>query len=365
MSKAREIVLRLVSEGTITVEEAEELLDGINGGVEKPFDDILGNKDADPRAGVRAGHGRAREKREKAHERHAEVRERHKEAREKTRETREGRRGSRSSGFEFNFPWEQEDWQWPWEQEDWQWPWEQEGWQWGQASEEEEKPVATVEVPEGAQLSIRVSNGDTVIQGNGQATSLRLVAPDAPGKITAEDGVINISSEGEDVVIEVPENVASIEIMHSVGDVAITKVKADMVAKVSGGNMTVSEFAGKLQASVAGGDASLMGIDSASVEVRTEGGDTNLGLLSSLKEGSILLSGNDDISLRLPSDSQCEISASAGGDIEHSLPPEALEIMEENDNYLSAKLNGGGAEITLSASSGDVNISTVEAVKND
>ncbi len=352
MSKAREIVLRLLSEGTITVEEAEELLDGISKGVEKPFGYIPGSEGADPFvAPTRESTGKAREKREKAHARHAEARERHKEA----REARKGRRGRRGGGFEFNFPWDQEGWEWPWEQEDWQWPWEQDGWT-GQASEEEE-PVATVEVSEGAQLNIRVSGGDMVIQGNGEATSLRLVAPDAPDKITTADGVINISSEGEDVVIEVPENVAVMEIMHSGGDVAIVKMAADVAAKVSGGDMAVSEFAGKFQASVSGGDASL-NISSASVEVRAEGGDINLSLLSSLKEGAILLSGNGDISLSLPSDSQCEISASAGEDIEHSLSLEALEIMEENDNYLSAKLNGGGAEVTLSASSGDVSIST-------
>lgn len=359
MSKAREIVLRLLSEGTITVEEAEELLDNINGGVEKPFGDILASRGTEPRTGVRAGHERAREKREKAHERHAEARERHKEAQEKTREARRGRRGGQSSGFQFNFPWDQEGWEWPWEQENWQWPWEQDGWLGKQVSEEEEEePVATVEAPEGAPLNIKVSGGDTVIQGNGQTTSLRLVAPDAPDKITVEDGVINISSEGEDIVLEVPENVASIEIMHSGGDVAIVKVKADLVAKVSGGDMAVSEFAGKLQASMEGGDVVLSGINSTSVEVQIEGGDAVLSMTSPVKEGSIILTGNDDIALVLPSDSQCEISASAGGDIEHSLPTEALEVIEENDNYLNAKLNGGGTEITLSSSSGDVSIST-------
>ena len=39
MSKAREIVLRLVAEGKITVEEAEEVLDGINGGIGMSYTD--------------------------------------------------------------------------------------------------------------------------------------------------------------------------------------------------------------------------------------------------------------------------------------------------------------------------------------
>ena len=142
---------------------------------------------------------------------------------------------------------------------------------------------------------------------------------------------------------------------------AILKLETDMVAKVSGGDMVVSEFAGKIQASVEVGDATLRYIglcpdSSASVEVRVEGGDADLNLLSPVREGSIILSGSDDISLELPADSQCEISAAAGGEIENSLPPEALEIIEENDKYLNAKLNGGGVKITLCANTGDVSV---------
>ncbi len=222
--------------------------------------------------------------------------------------------------------------------------------------------MTALEVPESARLKIRVSGGDLAIRGCGEETSLRLMVPNAPGKITAEDGVIYISSAGGDVVMEVPESVASMEIAHSGGDVAIAELEADMIAKVSGGDMVVSEFVGKIQAAVEGGDATLRDIKSTSVEVRADGGDVDLNIISPVKEGTIILSGNDDISLQLPSDSQCEISAAAGGDIEHSLPQEALEIMEESDNYLNAKLNGGGAEITLSANTGDVSIETVETV---
>ncbi|MFC1716404.1 DUF4097 family beta strand repeat-containing protein, partial [Candidatus Poribacteria bacterium] len=193
----------------------------------------------------------------------------------------------------------------------------------------------------------------------GQTASLNIIAPEANKQIASEGREISISSAGDDVVIEAPTNVTSIELAQSGGDAAILKLEADMVAKVSGGDMTISEFTGKIQASVEGGDAVLSGISSTSVEVRTEGGDTNLNMLAPIEEGSIILSGNDDISLVLPAESKCEISASAGGDIENSLPQEALEIIEEKDNYLNVKLNGGGAEITLASSSGDISVGTV------
>ena len=344
MSKASEVVLRLVAEGKITVEEAEELLDAIEGGAKEPFDGFFRG----------AGSGKARERHEEARGRARQARERAAEAKERAKRAARSRRGGYGGGFEFNFPWDDPDWQWPWEQEGWQWPWEQGGWQWGGAEESK----SAVEVPAGAQLRINVTGGDLAIKGNGETASLNIFAPEASSQVSTENGAIHISSAGGDVMIEVPENVASMEIAHSGGDATIAELETDIIAKVSGGDMVISEFTGKLQASVEGGDATLRQINSTSVEVRTEGGDTDLSMLSPVEEGSILLSSSDDISLQLPSESQCEISAAAGGDIEHSLPPEALEIIEESDNYLNAKLNGGGAEITLSANTGDVSIST-------
>ena len=48
------------------------------------------------------------------------------------------------------------------------------------------------------------------------------------------------------------------------------------------------------------------------MEVKANGGDAYLSMLSPVEEGSIILSSSDDISLVLPADSRCEISATAG-----------------------------------------------------
>ena len=213
-----------------------------------------------------------------------------------------------------------------------------------------------MDVPESAQLRIKVDGGDLSIRGNAEVSSLKLVVPGAVSKITAEEGVINISSDGEDVVIEVPERVASIEVSQNGGDMILRKVEADLTAKVAGGDMVISGLAGAIQASVEGGDSRITDTRSTSVEVRTQGGDTLLSMIDPVQNGSIILSGTDNISLILPKDSQCQISASTQGNIAHSLPREELEIAEENENFLNAELNGGGADITLSSSSGDISI---------
>ena len=347
MSKAREIVLRLVADGKISVEEAEELLDAIEDGAEEPFAGFLRDQGA--------RRGRANSERGKAQQAQTKARQRAAEAREKAK-AQPGRTGhsgyKRDFDFKFNFPWDQPDWQWPWEQEGWQWLWEQGSWQ----GERTQEHVSELEVPKAAQLKINVNGGDLTIQGNGQEASMRFVAPNAASQITTQDGVILVSSAGDDVVVEVPENVASIEIAQNGGDLVVGKLEAGVTAKVAGGDMVISEVTGEILASVEGGDARLTGIRSTAVEVQANGGDTHLSMPSPVNEGSVILSSSDDISLELPSDSQCEISAAAGGDIEHSLPADATEIIEERDNYLSAKVNGGGAEITLSANSGDIKI---------
>jgi len=330
MNKARETILRLVSEGKISVEEAEEILDAIEGASGSPFGSFFGGKRAE--AGPRA----------------------------RTRATTPGK--GRQYEYKFNFPWDQPGWQWPWDRHDWQWPWEQSDWRWPWEGPGGGESTSMFEVPEEAQLKIRNAGGDLTIRGTDEA-SLRLIAPRATSKVTTDDNVVHISSAGADLTMEVPARVVSMEVAQSGGDMIGQELKTDLVAKVVGGDMSISRANGKLQASVEGGDISLADIESTEVEVRTDAGDISLNMLPAVKEGSVSLSSDSgDISLVLPPDSQCQISASApNGEISHTLPPESVEIIDETDTYLNAELNGGGAEFVLSAKMGDITIKASNA----
>jgi len=329
MNKARETILRLVAEGKISVEEAEELLEAIEGASGGPFANFFGGKRAE--AGPRA---RARARRPEG-----------------------DRQYEHKYDYRFNFPWDQPDWQWPWERHGWQWPWERPDWQWPWERPSDAKSTSMFEVPEEAQLKIRNAGGDLTIRGTDE-TSLRLSGASAASKVATEDKVVYISSTGTDLAIEVPAKVASMEIAQNGGDMVAQTLNADLVARVAGGDMSISKATGKLQASVEGGDISLADIESTEVGVRTDAGDIFLNMLPAVKEGSISLSSdNGDISLVLPPDSQCEISASApNGSVSRTLPPESAEIVDETDTYLNVRLNGGGAEIVISAGMGDINI---------
>ena len=333
MNKPREIILRLVADGKITVEEADELLDAIERGKEDFFTDLFGKEPA-RRAGQEAARARAR-----------------------ARVSRPRRRPASERGPQFNFPWQETDWQWPWNNPDWQWPWESPDWKWPWGKPDVRGPASTLEVPDEAQLKIRADGGDLRIRST-DGELLKFANPRAASVIGTEDKTIHISSQGNDLGIEVPAKIVSMEIALRGGDLKVQDLKSELAANVAGGDMDISRATGNIQASIDGGDIHLADIQSGEVEARTDSGDIYLNILPAVEEGSIVLSSESgDISLFLPPDSRCQISASVpGGEISHNLPPESVESADEAEKSLSAKLNDGGADIVLSTETGDISI---------
>ena len=367
MNKPREIILRLVADGKITVEEADELLDAIERGKEDFFTDLFGKEQA-RRSAQKAAKARAKTYYD-AHRPGAEGRARQEatRARERARATRPRRRPDHERGTGFNFPWQETDWQWPWNNPDWQWPWESPDWKWPWDKPEGPGPKPTLEVPEEAQLKIRVDGGDLRIRGT-DGDLLRFANPRAASLIGTEDKVIQISVQGNDFGMEVPAKVVSMEIALRDGNLKVQSLKSELAANVAGGDIDISRATGNIQISVDGGeDIRLADIESREVEARTDSGDIYLNMLlnsgriympPAVEETSVVLSSESgDISLFLPPDSRCQISASApGGEISHNLPPEWVESTDEAEKNLSAKLNDGGADIVLSTETGDISI---------
>lgn len=365
MNKPREIILRLVADGKITVEEADELLDAIERGKEDFFTDLFGKEQAS-RAKQEAAKARAKMYYD-AHRPGAEGRARQEATRARARTGRSGRRSTGERGPQFNFPWQETDWQWPWNNPDWQWPWESPDWRWPWDKPEGPGPKPTLEVPEEAQLKIRADGGDLRIRST-DGELLRFANPRATSLIGTEDKTIYISSQGNDLGMEVPVKVVSMEIALTGGDLKVQDLKSELAANVAGGDVEISRATGNIQVSVDGGeDIHLADIESKEVEARTDSGDIYLNMLlnsgriympPAVEETSVVLSSESgDISLSLPPDSRCQISASApGGGISHNLPPEWVESADEAENNLSAKLNDGGADIVLSTETGDISI---------
>jgi len=354
MNKARQTILRLVAEGKITIEEADELLDAFESSTDKKFmGDFLKDKMKSAGEELREQAKQAREQAKQAgnHARHA-----WEQARRRWHEEHKSK--NPGEPFEFNFPWDQPDWQWPWDRQDWQWPWEQSDWQWPWEKPGQEKAASVFEVPEESVLNVKNDGGDLVIVGTDDK-SLRITGQNLNRRIQKMDKVINISSSGSDFTIEVPAIVSCIEISQNGGDLRVDNSRSDLALKIVGGDLSVSGATGKIQSSSEGGDIFLTDIKSSEIEVQSNGGDVSLNMLPSVENGSVILNSNGgDISIILPPGSKCQITANAvDGEISHTLKSsESVEIIEETENYLNAKLNGGGAELIIATKGGDINI---------
>jgi hypothetical protein len=347
MNKARQTILRLVSEGKITVEEADELMDAIESSPDKNLiGDFVKNK-------MRSAGEQAKEQARQARE---QARRTWDQARRKWHEEHRGT--NKGDPFEFNFPWDQPDWQWPWDRQDWQWPWEQSDWQWPWDKPGTGKSASMFEVSEESILNVKNDGGDMVIIGTDDAT-LKITGQDPNRKVQREGKIINILSAGSDFTIEVPVRVSRIDMMQSGGDLRCENPRSDMAIRIVGGDLSMSGTKGKIQISSEGGDIHLADINSNEIEARANSGDISLNMLPGVEKGSIILNADSgDVSLMLPPGSKCQISANTtNGEINHTLrPADSVEIVEETKTYLNAKLNGGGAEFIVATKTGDINI---------
>ncbi|MBD3184626.1 DUF4097 family beta strand repeat protein [Candidatus Poribacteria bacterium] len=328
-NKARQTILTMVRSNKIEVDDADELLDVI----ERPKDDVLGKFFSTRDKSTENCEVRVKKHRGSGHTKINQA------------------KNERPSGvdFDFNFPWDDPDWQWPWEKSDWQWPWEKEA--------SQKNRISQVDVTDESRLIVRNSGGDLVV-GKTEGQSLRIVNPNAASKMVQENNVIQISSVGSDLILEVPENIISMEISQNGGDLAVQAVNSDIAISLHGGDLTVPETKGKIQCSVDGGDISLSNLVSDQVDIRTSDGDIVAVMLSEVKDAAVnLVSEAGDVSLVLPSDSKCKVKAtSIHGEVSHDISTENIEIGEENENYLEAVINDGGAEIVIMSNSGDVGI---------
>jgi len=116
----------------------------------------------------------------------------------------------------------------------------------------------------------------------------------------------------------------------------------------------MSGMEGKIFASLHDGNIVLNDIHSKEVAVKAEDGSISLNMAPPVNEGSFNLKVDDGrLMLTLPSDCACQITANVGdGAIRHELTE--AEILDENEGFLSAKLNDGGAEFILSAEDGEI-----------
>ncbi|MEK7396145.1 MAG: DUF4097 family beta strand repeat-containing protein [Candidatus Poribacteria bacterium] len=344
MNKARETILRLLSEGKITIEEAEELLDAMT-------TERVGHVNRDPFANA----GRAFQEQNKP---------------------------KHDMQFDFNFPWDDPDWKWPWEEEGWHWPWEPSAENEGSESKStfyvEENSILIIESSDG-NLSIQLADDDGLVYVNSDDEEIE--------SVLSEDKMTRIITLGDtNANIIIPRRISSVQISKNDGDISISDLQSDIELKSDDGNIAFSGINGNIRVSMNDGSLMINDVNSDEIAIKSDDGNIilnniisknvavkmNDGMVSMdmanvITEGTFVIAIDDGrISLSLPSGSNCEIIANVdGGVIRHNLEQEGLqlssiEIKENNDDNgecsLVATLNGGGAKFALSLDTGEINI---------
>jgi len=344
MNKAREIILRLLSDGKITIEEAEELLDAM------PNEKI----------------GKIRFDRGSRNEIASNTK----------------KEAKRDIAYEFHFPWDDPNWKWPWEEEGWQW-------HWGSTVTGDRRNRLTFHVEENSNLSIKSGDGNLSIQMADDYNDLVCINSDNEEvkSILSEDKIthyINLGDANAEIII--PPRVSSVKISKDDGDVNIGDLKSNVDLKSDDGNISISGLNGNIY--VAMNDGNLMIRDANSEEIVLKSDDGNIlldnivsknvavnmndGMVSmdisnAVTEGNFSIAVDDGrISLSLPASSSFRVTANVeDGIIKHNLnddldkkfsSAEVQHIENDDGSSLVATINGGGAEFTLSLDTGEINI---------
>lgn len=342
MNKAREIILRLLSEGKITIEEAEELLDAM------PNEKI----------------GRTRFARTPKNVEIPIV-------------EKEPKHGFK---FDFHFPWDDPNWKWPWEEEGWRWPWES-------SAEEDEGKESSFFVEENSSLSIKCGDGNLSISMTDDE-SVHINSDEEEIKSVLSDGnkTLYLNLGDANAEITVPRRISALRVSKNDGDISIADLQSNIDLKSDDGNVAITRVNGNINVSMDDGNLMIRDADSEAVVLKCD--DVNIlldnittknvtvkmsdGMFSmdtavAITEGSFNITADDGrISLSLPSDSRFKIVANVeDGIIRHNLKDDldkrfvSADVQHtENDDgsSLIATINGGGAEFSLSLDTGEIDI---------
>lgn len=347
MNKARETILRLLSDGKITIEEAEELLDAMS-------TERIGHVNKDPFANT----GRI---------------------------FHEQKKPKQGMQFDFHFPWDDPDWKWPWEEEGWHWPWEPSAENAGHENKStlyvEENSKLLIESGDG-NLSIQLADDDGLVYVNSDDEEIE--------SVLSEDKMTRIITLGDtNANIIIPRRISSVQISKNDGNISISDLQSDIELKSDDGNIALAGIKGNIHVSMNDGGLMINDVNSDEIAIKSDDGNimlnnivsknvavkmndgmVSMDMASAVTEGSFAIAIDDGrISLSLPSASNCRITANVDdGAIRHNLNPEdshlssikSFEIGEDTDDdgksSLSITLNGGGAEFALSLDTGEINI---------
>lgn len=172
-------------------------------------------------------------------------------------------------------------------------------------------------------------------------------------------------------VVNVPAQY-NVDLTTSGGDIAVSNLAGRAKVRTSGGDVTLGRIAGIVDAHTSGGDVSIDG-SQALTTLSTSGGSIDIGdaggaIDASTSGGSItarlshqpradsrLSTSGGGITIHVAPNVALDIDAhTSGGDVASDVPVTILG--KQNDSTLNGKMNGGGPRLVLRSSGGDIRL---------
>lgn len=228
-------------------------------------------------------------------------------------------------------------------------------------------------VPEGVQVVIEEARGD--VRSNGLRAGLRVLVASGDIQITDHAGPVELDIKSGDLTMRQVEGDVSIELKS--GDVDLSMVRGAVRGRVISGDVHVTQ-AGAVTLDVINGDVDLADVPG-EVSVETKSGDIDIRVaagmgrvraraisgditaaVASPEPGEIMIETvSGDIELKLSPQARTSIEATVrSGEIDCALP---LEDRTSEKHLLRGLLNGGGGKVRLHAVSGDITIGEARA----
>jgi DUF4097 and DUF4098 domain-containing protein YvlB len=194
----------------------------------------------------------------------------------------------------------------------------------------------TVVVPAHYNVDLNTSGGDIAIASiNGQA---RLRTSGGDLKLERVEGEVDGGTSGGNITLQ--EGTARVKLSTSGGDIHVERAGGEADLSTSGGNIVINSVKERLSASTSGGDikASIEGALKGDCKLTTSGGTVKV---------SVDKTAAFDLRAR-----------TSGGDVDAEGITIAIEKGGLRKSSLAGKVNGGGPQLYLGSSGGDIRIRT-------
>lgn len=142
------------------------------------------------------------------------------------------------------------------------------------------------------------------------------------------------------------------DVRTSGGDLEIGRIQGDLIARTSGGSIQLDQVKGAVDAQTSGGN---IRVNEAfgPIQARTSGGNVSATMRQQPAGSCVLSTSGGNVALTLAEDLAVDLEARTnGGNVRSDFPGD----MNKQRTRLTARVNGGGPQVTLETAGGNVDV---------